>query len=54
MLNGEEYVKSFSSKENQIWLLKGKRTKAKGNNKKRQSLIQRKNEERKEKREMNK
>jgi len=35
---------SLSNKEKQIWVIKGKKTKAKGNNRKRPSLIQRKNE----------
>jgi len=42
--------KSFSSKEKQIWVIKGKKIKAKGTNRKRPSLIQRKNENWKEKR----
>ena len=37
--------KSFSSKEKQIWVIREKRIKAKGNNRKRPSLIQRKNED---------
>ena len=35
---------SLSNKEKQIWVIRGKKTKAKGNNRKRPSLIQRKNE----------
>ena len=31
--------KSFSSKEKQIWLIRGKKTKAKGKNRKRPSLV---------------
>ena len=42
--------KSFSNKEKQIWVIRGKKTKAKGNNRKRASLLQRKNENRKKKR----
>ncbi len=41
---------SLSNKEKQIWVIKGKKTKAKGNNRKRPSLIQRKNENWKKKR----
>ena len=36
--------KSFSNKEKQIWLIREKRIKAKGNNRKKPSVIQRKNE----------
>ena len=36
--------KSFSSKEKQIWAIRGKKTKAKENIRKRPCLIQRKNE----------
>ena len=35
---------SLSNKEKQLWVIRGKKTKAKGNNRKRPSLIQRKNE----------
>jgi len=42
--------KSFSSKEKQKWLIREKKTKAKGKNRKRPSLIQRKNENWKKKR----
>ena len=41
---------SFSRKEKQIWVIRGKKTKAKGNNRKRPRLIQRKNENWKKKR----
>ena len=41
---------SFSNKEKQIWVIRGKKTKAKRNNRKRPSLIQRKNENWKRKR----
>ncbi len=34
----------LSNKEKQIWVIRGKKTKAKGNNRKRPSLIQKKNE----------
>jgi hypothetical protein len=36
--------KSFSRKEKQIWVIREKKIKAKGNNRKRPSLIQKKNE----------
>ena len=36
--------KSFSRKEKEIWVIKEKKIGAKGNNKKRPSLIQKKNE----------
>jgi len=42
--------KSFSSKEEEIWVIRGKKIKAKGNNRKRPSLTQRKSEKRKKKR----
>jgi len=45
--NFEEQVKkykTFSRKEKQIWAIRGKEIKAKRNNRKRPSLIQRKNE----------
>ena len=45
---------SLSNKEKQIWVIRGKKTKAKGNNRKRPSLIQRKNENWKKKRRRNK
>ena len=35
---------SLSTREKQIWVIRGKKTKAKGNNRKSPSLIQRKNE----------
>jgi len=35
---------SLSNKEKQLWVTRGKKTKAKGNNRKRPSLLQRKNE----------
>ena len=35
---------SLSKKEKQIWVIRGKKTKEKGNNRKRPRLIQRKNE----------
>ena len=41
---------TFSSKEKQIWVIKEKKIKAKGNNRKRPSLVQRKNENWKKKR----
>jgi hypothetical protein len=41
---------SFSRKERQKWVTKGKKTRAKGNNGKRPSLIRRKSEKRKKKR----
>ncbi len=40
-----EKNKSFSSKEKQKWVIRGKKTKAKGNNRKRPSAVQRKNED---------
>ena len=39
-----------SNKEKQIWVIREKKTKARGNNRKRPSLIKRKNENRKKKR----
>ncbi len=39
-----------SNKEKQIWVIREKKTKARRNNRKRPSLIQRKNENRKKKR----
>jgi hypothetical protein len=36
--------KSFSNKEKQIWVIREKKIRAKGNNRKRPCLIQRKNE----------
>ena len=42
--------KSFSSKEKQIWVIRGKKIRAKGKNRKRPSLIQRKSENLKKKR----
>jgi len=36
--------KSLSSKEKQIWVIRGKKIKARGNNRKRPTLVQRKNE----------
>ncbi len=39
-----------SNKEKQVWVIRGKKTKARRNNRKRPSLIQSKNENRKEKR----
>ncbi len=45
--------KSFSSKEKQIWVIRGKKIKAKGNNRKRPTLVQRKNENWKKKRRNN-
>jgi hypothetical protein len=35
---------SLSNREKQIWVIRGKKTKAKGNNRKPLSLVQRKNE----------
>jgi hypothetical protein len=46
--------KSFSSKEKQIWVIREKRIKAEGNNRKRPRKIQRKNEDWKKKRRINK
>ena len=46
--------KSISSKEKQIWVIREKRIKAKGNNRKRPSLIQRISENWKKKRRINK
>jgi len=42
--------KSFSSKEKKIWVIREKKIRAKGTNRKRPSLIQRKNENLKKKR----
>jgi len=49
----KEY-KLFSSKEKQTWVIKEKKIKAKGNNRKKHSLIQRKNGKPRKKRRINK
>ena len=46
--------KSFSRKEKQIWAIRAKEIKAKRNNRKRPSLVQKKNESRSKKRRINK
>jgi len=45
---------SFSSKEKQIWVIREKRIKAEGNNRKRPILVKRKNEKGKKRRKINK